>query len=106
MTPKTSTGADRAENLRRRKCFPEFGVAIEPQVVLSSVYPALVGFVAGRVGQGLPELIYLFTKIFLRLRGWVLEEEGHHAPCQRQRNGPQHPVIKRPRLPRFFSGAR
>lgn len=84
MTPKTSTGADRAEKLRRRKCFPEFGVAIEPRVVLSSVYAARVGFVAGLVAQGLQELIYLFTNIFLRLRGWALEEAGHHAPCQRQ----------------------
>ena len=73
---------------------------------LSSVYAALVGFVAGLIAQGLQELIYLFTKIFLRLRGWVVEEEGHHAPCQRLRNGPQHPVIKKPRLARFFSGAR
>jgi hypothetical protein len=106
VTPKTSTGADRAEKLRRRKCFPEFGVAIEPQVVLSSVYAARVGFVAGLVAQGLQELIYLLTNIFFRLRGWALEEAGHHVPCQRQRNGPQHPVMKRPCLPRFFSRAR
>lgn len=42
----------------------EFGVALEPNVVLLSVYALLVGFIGGLVAQGLLELIYLFTNIF------------------------------------------
>jgi chloride channel protein, CIC family len=42
----------------------EFGVAIEPSVVIVSVYAILVGLMGGLVAQALLELIYLFTNIF------------------------------------------
>jgi hypothetical protein len=44
--------------------FKEFGVALEPQIVIICLYAGLVGLIAGLVAQGLLELIYLFTNIF------------------------------------------
>jgi len=48
----------------RTKRFREFGVAIEPTVLVVSFYALIVGFIGGLVAQGLLELIYLFTNIF------------------------------------------
>jgi len=42
----------------------EFGVAMEPSVLIVTVYAIAVGFIGGLVAQGLLELIYLFTNIF------------------------------------------
>ena len=49
---------------RRTAWFKEFGKALEPTVVITSAFAALVGFIAGLVAQGLLELIYLFTNLF------------------------------------------
>jgi len=44
--------------------FREFGKALEPEVVKTSFFALLVGFIGGLVAQGLLELIYLFTNVF------------------------------------------
>jgi len=56
---KTEPQAD-----HRTTWFKEFGKALEPTVVTTSVFAAIVGFIAGLVAQGLLELIYLFTNLF------------------------------------------
>jgi len=44
--------------------FREFGKALDPNVLTTSAYALVVGFIGGLVAQGLLELIYLFTNIF------------------------------------------
>ena len=44
--------------------FREFGKALEPQILTTSAYALVVGFIGGLVAQGLLELIYLFTNLF------------------------------------------
>ena len=56
---KTEPQAD-----HRTTWFKEFGKALEPTVVITSAFAAIVGFIAGLVAQGLLELIYLFTNLF------------------------------------------
>ena len=46
------------------KWFREFGKALDPGVIKSSLYALLVGLIGGLVAQGLLELIYLFTNLF------------------------------------------
>jgi H+/Cl- antiporter ClcA/CBS domain-containing protein len=47
-----------------KKWFKEFGVALEPGILVLCAYAALVGAIAGLVAQGLLKLISLFTNIF------------------------------------------
>src|SRR5436309_12789441 len=47
-----------------RRWFREYGRSLDPEVLVTSPYALLVGLAAGLVGQGLLELIYLFTNIF------------------------------------------
>ena len=44
--------------------FREFGRALDPNILVTSAYALVVGFIGGLVAQGLLELIYLFTNIF------------------------------------------
>jgi CIC family chloride channel protein len=60
------------KSVTRPRLLKEFGLALGPQVVTTSIYALLVGFVAGLVAQGLLELIYLFTNIFFYGR-WSFE---------------------------------
>ena len=46
------------------RLFREYGKALDPSVLKTSAFAALVGFIGGLVAQGLLELIYLFTNIF------------------------------------------
>ena len=70
-----STG-DRREagqkGITRPRLLKEFGLALGPQVVTTSLYAIIVGFIAGLVAQGLLELIYLFTNVFFYGR-WSFE---------------------------------
>jgi H+/Cl- antiporter ClcA len=50
--------------------FQEFGKALDPSVVRTSIYAALVGFIGGLVAQALLELIYLFTNLFFVYGKW------------------------------------
>ena len=49
---------------RVSRWFREFGKALEPQILVTSAYALVVGFIGGLVAQGLLELIYLFTNLF------------------------------------------
>ncbi|MGD1154211.1 MAG: chloride channel protein [Terriglobia bacterium] len=44
--------------------FREYGKALDPDILKTSAFAVLVGFIGGLVAQGLLELIYLFTNIF------------------------------------------
>jgi len=46
--------------------FREYGKALDPDILKTSAFAVLVGFIGGLVAQGLLELIYLFTNIFGR----------------------------------------
>ena len=60
------------KSVTRPRLLKEFGVALGPQVVTTSLYAIIVGFIAGLVAQGLLELIYLFTNVFFYGR-WSFE---------------------------------
>jgi CIC family chloride channel protein len=64
VDPKHPTVTTHSKDPTRAPGRKEFGVALQPEVVLTSLYAALVGFIAGLVAQGLLELIYLFTNLF------------------------------------------
>jgi len=49
---------------RPSRWFREFGKALDPNILTTSAYALVVGFIGGLVAQGLLELIYLFTNIF------------------------------------------
>jgi H+/Cl- antiporter ClcA len=55
MNPKTANS---------RRWFREYGKALDPNVLKTSVFAVVVGFIGGLVAQALLELIYLFTNIF------------------------------------------
>lgn len=46
----------------------EYGKALDPDILKTSAFAVLVGFIGGLVAQGLLELIYLFTNIFFYVR--------------------------------------
>jgi len=57
----------------------EFGKALEPTVVKTSLLAIIVGFIGGLVAQGLLELIYLFTNIFFYGKwSFVITYPVHH----------------------------
>lgn len=59
--------------------FREYGKALDPRVLKTSAFSALVGFVGGLVAQGLLELIYLFTNIFFYGRwSFAITYPVHH----------------------------
>lgn len=47
-----------------RRWFREYGKALDPNVLKTSAFAVVVGFIGGLVAQALLELIYLFTNIF------------------------------------------
>jgi chloride channel protein, CIC family len=59
--------------------FKEYGKALEPAVVKTSLYAIIIGFAGGLVAQGLLELIYLFTNIFFYGKwSFAISYPAHH----------------------------
>src|SRR5213595_2442489 len=52
------------KSIIRPRRLKDFGAALGPQAITTSLYSIVVGFIAGLVAQGLLELIYLFTNLF------------------------------------------
>jgi hypothetical protein len=67
------------QRMSRTGWLKEFGKALEPTVVMTSALAIVVGFIGGLVAQGLLELIYLFTDIFLSRSG-SLRPRGNKLP--------------------------
>ena len=59
--------------------FREFGKALDPNVIKTSAFAILVGFIGGLVAQGLLELIALFTNLFFYGKwSFVMTSPAHH----------------------------
>ncbi|MFB3923977.1 MAG: chloride channel protein [Terriglobia bacterium] len=59
--------------------FGEFGVALDPEVLLLAPYAVVVGIATGLVAQGLLALIALLTNIFFFGRwSWAVSSPVHH----------------------------
>jgi CIC family chloride channel protein len=59
--------------------FREYGKALDPNVIKTSAFAILVGFIGGLVAQGLLELIALFTNLFFYGKwSFVMTSPAHH----------------------------
>lgn len=63
----------------RVKRFRDFGIALNPEVLILAPYAILVGVVTGLVAQGLLSLISLLTNLFFYDRwSWAATSPAHH----------------------------
>jgi len=67
------------KSIIRPRRLKDFGAALGPQAITTSLYSIVVGFIAGLIAQGLLELIYLFTNLFFYGR-WSFQASSpiHH----------------------------
>ena len=63
----------------RFKWFRDFGIALNPEVLILALYAIVVGLVAGLVAQALLSLISLLTNLFFYGRwSWSITSPTHH----------------------------